>query len=180
MRLNDYDMPTDELNVTGDLGINDKSVGGNSSSTESVNSGFDPINLNCSLLVTFEDVKVLQKIMELARSVDEDGKQTVYDIVEPTAQAMGVNKVYFSSKVTVREKANHSEAWIISFTLREKRSVAERKDERLNEQAATSPAPATGTTATTTQSPETEPQLTEIEKVLSKVEEWLKPDEQAS
>lgn len=177
MKLDDFEFPSDELQVTCDLGINDKDMGGSSSSTESSINGFEPIIINVSLLIAFVDGDVVSEIKNLAQAVDDKGAQIVYSILDRTSNAMGVSKVRFSSKVSLRELSNHKQGWTLSFTLKEHRSVAERKDERLTPQQSTSPAPATGTTAATTQSPETKEQLTSVEQVLSKLNDFLKPDE---
>jgi len=177
MKLDDYEFPGDEMTVTCDLPINDKSVAGSSSSTESSINGFDPKIISCSLLINFNEETIVKEIRALAESVDDNGAQTVYSILNPTANVMGVSKVHFSSKVSLRQMSNHKQAWTLSFTLKEKRSVAERKDERLKSDNSTSPIPAVGTTETTTQSPDTEKQLTNFEQVLNFVNEKLAPSE---
>jgi hypothetical protein len=177
MKLDNFEFPSDELQVTCDLGINDKDMGGSSSSTESSINGFEPIIINVNLLITFDNEKIVKEIKNLAQSVDDKGAQTIYSILDRTSNVMGVSKVRFSSKVSLRELSNHKQGWTFSFTLKEHRSVAERKDERLTPQQSASPAPATGTTVATTQSPETQEQLTSVEQVLSKINEFLKPSE---
>lgn len=176
MRIGEYDIPTDEMQLSCDLGINESSMGGNSSSTSSSHKGFEAKVLNVSLIISFDERLVVADIVGLAQSLEDDGSQTVYTIINDTAEVMGIQKVRFSNKFSLRELGNHKQGWRLSFTLREHESVAERKAEKLTTDAPTTSAPSPGAAASPTESEETKEQLTSIEKVMQKVDgviaEW--------
>ncbi len=173
MRLNDYDLPTDELQVSGDLGINESAMGGSSSNTSTSHEGFEPKLLNVSMLIVFDEAEKAEEIFALGESLEEDGSQTVYDIINSTAQVMGIQKVIFTSKVSIRESSNHQESWRVSFTLKEVDSVAERKAEKLAADAPTESAPAAGAATSSPQVEETKKQLTNTEQVMKQMDTWI-------
>ncbi len=170
MRLNDYDIPTDEMELSGDMGINDKDMGGTSSSTASSHQGFEPKLLNVSILITFLEGEIATEIFALAESLEEDGSKTVYSIIDDTAQVMGIQKVEFSSSVGIRKLGNHKQGWRLSFTLREKESVPEAKAEILKTDAPTSSVPAPSAASGVEETPETKKALTDIEQVMSYID----------
>lgn len=174
MRIGEYDLPTDEMQVSGDLGINESSMGGSSSSTSSSHKGFEAKILNVSLLITFDNTAAVKEIFSLAESLEEDGSQTIYHIINDTAQVMDIQKVRFSSKVSLRELGNHKQGWRLSFALKEHESVAERKEEKLTQDEPIESAPSPGAAGSTPEVEETKPQLTSTEKVLEQLDVWAK------
>jgi len=173
VRLNEYTVPNSELRVNASLRIENETLAGQTSSTSSTNKGVKPKVLQVSLLIRFDDAKQLTELTSVAEAMDDKGALTVYDIVEPTANAMNVRQVQFTDNFSVRE-VDGNKAWRVTFSLKEYLSVSEKAEQRLavSEPGAQSAEGDTISTASTSQDTATEP-LTGFEQFLSRVDKAL-------
>jgi hypothetical protein len=106
------------------LPIKNKSVGGDSSATDTVNAGTKAKTITVAGLIKFDDKSILEEITQLAEKVEEDGSRSIYSITHDAANAMRVRQVYFDGDLDVRE-AQDVKAWNITFSLKQYNSVAE-------------------------------------------------------
>lgn len=154
------------LKVTANLRIEEDDLSGQSSNSAAAHKGFKPKTLTVSMQVRFQESADLRSTLRLAEATDAGGKAKVYRIVNDTAQAFGIRQVRFSDNFSARED-DSLRAWMVSFTLIEHLSVAERVESRRPDGGATAQGPG-GVS-------ETEPgqELTAFEKVLKRVDEAL-------
>lgn len=123
-------VPGKNLLVTATLSLPDKDMGGFGSFTDAIGGGSEPKKLSCAMQVPFTDLARLQAFIVTAEAMDEAGDRVVYDIVDQTARAFNIRQVAFTGSVSAKERDN-LQAWDVSFTLVERRSVAEMVEERL-------------------------------------------------
>ncbi|WP_299945897.1 hypothetical protein [uncultured Microbulbifer sp.] len=135
MRLNAFTVPGSELVVNGVLRIETESLGGNTSSTDRAQNGIKAKSLSVSLVIPFDQGEELNGLLRQAESVDDNGKLTVFDIVDDTARAMNIRQVQFNESFTAREIPG-KHAWRVTFTLSEYLSVPEKVEQRQQTQTA--------------------------------------------
>ncbi|MCO1336850.1 hypothetical protein MO867_21205 [Microbulbifer sp. OS29] len=178
MRLNDFTLRGSQLAVNGVLRIETESLGGNTSSTERAQNGIKPKALTVSLVITFDNADDLSSLLQQAESVDENGKLTVFDIVDDTARAMNIRQVQFNEAFNVREMVGQK-AWRVNFTLSEYLSIPEKKEQRLQtETAQQQSASGEAVAETGVESQEEAETYTGFEKVLKLADDALAPDEE--
>lgn len=178
MRLNDFTLRGTERIVNGVLRIETESLGGNTSATDRAQNGIKPKGLTVSLVIKFDDADHLRNLVRLAESVDSNGKLTVFDIVDDTAQAMNIRQVQFNDAFNVREMGD-KKAWRVNFTLAEYLSVPEKTEQRQPVQAAETQSADGDPVAATAAEEQAGPQeLTGVEKVLKWADDALAPREQ--
>lgn len=170
MRLNNIRVPGNNLKVTANLRIDSDDLSGQTSGTDRNHKGFKPKTLNCSLLVKKAEADQLTRLLELVESLDESGKQTVYTIVDPLAQAMKIRQVQFMDNFAARE-AESQHAWNVSFTLVEHLSVPEKIEQRQEATPVTQQAAQGDTVAVTAEATTEVRELTGFESVLKWVDE---------
>lgn len=106
------------------LPIKNKSVAGDTSATDTVNTGTKAKTISVAGLIKFADKNILEEITQLAESVQENGSRAIYSITHDGANAMRVRQVYFDGDLDIRE-AQEFKAWNITFSLKQFNSVAE-------------------------------------------------------
>lgn len=129
MRLNDFILRGSEQVVNGRLRIETESLGGNTSASDRANNGIKPKVLIVTLVIKFDAADHLRELVRVAEAVDSNGKLVVYDILDDTAQAMGVRQVQFSDDFNVRQIPGQN-AWRVNFTLQEYLSIPEKIEQR--------------------------------------------------
>ncbi|MFA0810860.1 baseplate complex protein [Microbulbifer epialgicus] len=178
MRLNDFTLRGSELAVNGVLRIETESLGGNTSSSDRAKNGIKPKSLTVSLVITFENSADLSALIQQAESVDENGKLTVFDIVDETARSMNIRQVQFNEAFNVR-KIPEKQAWRINFTLSEYLSIPEKVEQRQQTQTAQQQsANGEAVAAGSTEEQQGTENYTGFEKVLKFADDALAPDEE--
>ncbi|WP_444901685.1 hypothetical protein ACJJIG_21140 [Microbulbifer sp. SSSA007] len=180
MRLNDFTVRGTELAVNGVLRIETESLGGNTSSSDRAKNGIKPKTLTVSLVINMDNPDDLSELIQQAESVDENGKLTVFDIVDETARAMNIRQVQFNESVNAR-KIPEKTAWRVNFTLSEYLSIPEKVEQRQKtETAQQQSANGEQVAATGVEDQEEAESLTSFERVLKFADDALAPDEEES
>ena len=139
--LDGAEIPGLDHRVTVSEQIERKDLSGDTSASASSHGGWKPALLAVLVVVDMERPGDLAALRLLYHSADEaSGVPVLYEISEPTAEAMGIHRVRFTDffKVAPLERMR---AWEVAFTLIEERTIPERTEAR-------QPPPATVTTST--------------------------------
>ena len=157
LQLDETDLPGLDHRVTAQGQIERKDLSGQSSSGASSHGGWKAWILQVSVKVPMRSEIDLILLTELfhAREGGLDGefapagtgKPKLYEINEPTANALGILKVRFSDffRVSPRERER---LWEVNFTLIEEEGIPARKQERTNPGTEQTPAAPTGAETT--------------------------------
>ncbi|KEK29142.1 baseplate complex protein [Shewanella xiamenensis] len=173
LTLNSTAISLKGLRITASQELATEDASGQSSSTESAETGIKAKMLTVTGFILFVDEQQLTDLFKLAEAT-EGGARTTYRISNKTASALGIKQVKFASKIEAVEQET-TRQWNVSFTLAEVRSVPQKKEERAPQVAAAQQ----GSTGQGTESaggntpPNTEPELTGIMAFLKKVDEGL-------
>jgi len=117
------------LKVTPTLQFQEKDQSGQSSSTASAEQGIKAKELRISGIIPFRSAKVLKRIFELAEAKDASGQLQTYRVANLAAQSVNFREGTFSGAVDAPPQDGKM-AWLVTFTLREKGSVAEKREAR--------------------------------------------------
>lgn len=158
--LNRIKIPGYRQKVTARLTVAGEDMSGQGSHTPQADTGDKPKEIGVTTQIKFSEEKDLTRIVTLAEGRDGVGERTVYNILNRTANAMGVRQVVFQGSVDVREDEN-LQLWTVSFDLVEYGSTAEKKQARLQK-----PAVAVQTPTGTPVSPSTLPAPAALEASL--------------
>jgi hypothetical protein len=159
------------IRVTASQELATEDASGQSSSTDSAETGIKAKKLTVTGLIPFNDEKQLTDLFKLAEAT-ENGARVTYRISNRTASALGVKQVKFSSSIEAVEQET-TRQWNISFTLAEVRSVPQKIEERTPQPAAAQQG-ATGQTADAADAPpQTEVPLTGFTAFLKSVDNGL-------
>lgn len=171
MRLDNFKVPGKDLKVNGVLRIKGAKLNGSTSSTTNVHQGYEPKKILVTVQIAHDKEGELNSIFTAAETLGDDDSPKVYTIADKTANAMGVKQVKFIGDVRVRVKGK-LKAWLVSFTLLEHLSVAEKIEKR---QSPNEPIEASseGETISDDSNTEEEPNLTGFEQVLKTLDESL-------
>lgn len=132
LRLNNEEILGKEFNVNIKLPFADSDMSGQSSSTDSAEQGTKAKELTVSYVVPFDDSDYLTRIAGLAEAVDEKtGRRTTYRIGHDAAEAIGFYQAKFSGELNIQEMTD-IQGWTVTFTMKEKLSVPERKGQRVS------------------------------------------------
>lgn len=119
-----WELKLKNMTVGFTLPLKNQDLSANTSSTTSTNNGTKPKELDVKGLILFEDIEHLKELRERAESVEDDGSRTIYTISEETAEAADIRQVIFDKNFRADKDEKHL-AWMISFRLRQHKSVAE-------------------------------------------------------
>ncbi|MGP1832221.1 adenine glycosylase [Shewanella frigidimarina] len=122
------------LRITASQELATEDASGQSSSTDSAETGIKAKMLAVSGFIPFTNQDALTNVFELAEAT-EAGARVIYRISNKTAEALGVKQVRFSSKIEAVEQQT-TRQWSVSFTLQEYRSVPQKVEERQPDAAA--------------------------------------------
>ncbi len=125
-----YNVPGKDLRVQASLDLPDKAMDEFGSGTDTVAGGSAPKKLSVALRLPFTGIEELRALLSIAEAVDDTGDRLVYDVVDMTARAYNIRQVAFTGTVAAKEM-DDLQAWNVSFTLIERRSIAELRDGRL-------------------------------------------------
>jgi len=173
LTLNSTAISLKGLRITASQELATEDASGQSSSTESAETGIKAKMLAVTGFILFVDEQQLTDLFKLAEAT-EGGTRTTYRISNKTASALGIKQVKFASKIEAVEQET-TRQWNVSFTLAEVRSVPQKKEERAPQVAAAQQgSTGQGTVlADGNTPPNTEPELTGIMAFLKKVDEGL-------
>ncbi|WP_445946389.1 baseplate complex protein [Shewanella sp.] len=131
LNLDDKSIVLKSLRITASQELASEDASGQSSSTDSAETGLKAKTLSVTGNIPFHKNEHLSSLFELAEAV-ESGARKVYRISNKTANALGIKQVRFSGNISAAEQET-TRQWIVSFTLSEYRSVPQMKEERLPE-----------------------------------------------
>ena len=126
---NTFKIELNELNVSLKLSLKNESISANTSASDTINKGTKPKSIYVSGVVKFEDQDHLKELIKLAELTDQDGIRQVFTINDKTAEIGDVRQVQFNNDFNVKKMAKF-EAWNVDFSLLQKNSVAEAKENK--------------------------------------------------
>lgn len=106
----------------------EKDTSGQASSTARSDKGVKAKELNITGQIPFRNAEWLKTLFQLAEATDSKGEQVQYRISNMTAEAVNMRMGVFSGEVQATQETGQS--WSVSFTLKEKDSVAEKTAQR--------------------------------------------------
>ena len=104
-------------------------MSGQKSSTKRSDKGVKAKEISISGLIPFRNKEWLRNLFKLAEATDSKGKPKTFRITNSAAEIISMREVQFSGDVSATEQQVHG--WIVSFTLKEVNSVAEKKEQRM-------------------------------------------------
>tara|TARA_R110002051_G_scaffold183347_1_gene252910 strand:- start:1747 stop:2328 length:582 start_codon:yes stop_codon:yes gene_type:complete len=126
---NTFKIELNELNVSLKLSLKNESISASTSASDTINKGTKPKSIYVAGVVKFEDQDHLKELIKLAELTDEDGIRQVFTINDKTAEIGDVRQVQFNNDFNVKKMAKF-EAWNVDFSLLQKNSVAEAKENK--------------------------------------------------
>jgi len=115
--------------VSPSMQFQEKDQSGQTSSTATAEQGIKAKELRVSGLVTFDDQAILQRLFQLASATAASGALKTYRIANETAAAINFREGTFTGQIDAAPQTDRL-AWQVSFTLREKNSVPEKRQAR--------------------------------------------------
>ncbi|MBV6819401.1 hypothetical protein KWG64_15780 [Rahnella sp. PD12R] len=171
--LNGEAIPLMNLKVTPTMQFAEKDQSGQSSSTANAEQGIKAKELRVSGTVSFRDAATLKRLFELAEAKSASGSLQVYRVANLIAQTINFREGTFTGAIDAPQQDNKM-AWLVTFTLREKISVAEKKEARAGSKTAATKQGAGGANGSGNAAAESDEKLTWFErKVLKPVNEAL-------
>lgn len=173
LALNGEAIPLMNLKVTPTMQFAEKDQSGQSSSTANAEQGIKAKELRVSGTISFRNAATLKRLFELAEAKSASGSLQVYRVANLTAQAFNFREGTFSGAIDAPQQDNKM-AWLVTFTLREKVSVAEKKEARAGSKTAATKQGAGGAKGSGNAAAESDEKLTWFErKVLKPVNDAL-------
>jgi hypothetical protein len=176
-----FELEFSEMTVALKLPLKNENVSGSTNSTETVNTGTKAKVLAVTGTLPFTKQKHLKRLIQVAEAEDGNGARQIYNISEEIATAADIRQVIFDGELNVR-KMKELNAWNVTFSLKQKNSVAEAKEARNN----TSKVVSDSAPGTIVSSP-TEDQLSDatqthgmIYNILKKLDAALAPNNENS
>lgn len=168
--LNGIKIPGFNQKVSGNLTLKSVDISGKTSYTPRAETGDKGKTISVATVIRCVDEKQLKQLINLAQKKNVALERMIYNIVNTTANAMGIKQVKFDGDVQVREDQNLQQ-WSVTFELLEYNSVAEIVEQReaskgVTEQTATGVSAGSGSPTTQT---EQTIDLTAFEKVLKSI-----------
>lgn len=176
---NTFKIELNELNVSLKLSLKNESISANTSASDTINKGTKPKSIYVAGVVKFEDQDHLKELIKLAELTDQDGIRQVFTINDKTAEIGDVRQVQFNNDFNVKKMAKF-EAWNVDFSLLQKNSVAEAKENKTKPKE--EPVADSITGETVVADPEQTNEEAAIEsrgfvwEALKKLEEYLEPE----
>lgn len=129
LSLNSTAIKLKTLRITASQELASEDASGQSSSTDSAETGAKAKMLTVTGYILFKDAGHLSDLFNMAEAV-EAGARMIYRISNRTAGALGIKQVRFASKIDAVEQ-DSTRQWRVNFSLSEYRSVPEKKEQRL-------------------------------------------------
>lgn len=159
-----------DMKTTLTMQFQEQDQSGQTSSTAKAEQGIKAKEMRISGLIPFSKPDILKRLFELASAMDSAGKQKVYRVASMSGSAVGLREASFSGQLDAPEQDGKM-AWLVTFTLREFKSVPEKKQARAASKAAAKTQGQNGTTSST--------DAQESEKLSWFEEKVLKPTDSA-
>jgi len=115
--------------VSPSMQFQEKDQSGQTSSTANAEQGIKAKELRVSGLITFDNQTVLQRLFQIASATESSGALKTYRIANETATAINFREGTFTGQIDATPQEDIL-AWQVSFTLREKGSVPEKRQAR--------------------------------------------------
>lgn len=115
--------------VSPSMQFQEKDQSGQTSSTANAEQGIKAKELRVSGLITFDEQPVLQRLFQLASATESSGALKKYRVANETAAAINFREATFTGTIEATPQEDRL-AWQVSFTLREKVSVPEKREAR--------------------------------------------------
>ncbi|WP_208950164.1 hypothetical protein [Rahnella sp. ChDrAdgB13] len=115
--------------VSPSMQFQEKDQSGQTSSTANAEQGIKAKELRVSGLITFDDQAVLQRLFQIASATESSGALKTYRVAHETATAINFREGTFTGQIDAVPQEDRL-AWQVSFTLREKGSVPEKRQAR--------------------------------------------------
>lgn len=117
------------ISLTLSMAFKESDQSGQSSSTNAAEQGIKAKELKVSGLIAYRDSEQLTRLYALAESLDPKGQLTRYRVGCDIARAINLREATFSGTIEASPVDNKM-VWQVSFTLKEKSSVPEKKAKR--------------------------------------------------
>ena len=134
LSLNSTQLTLKSLRITASQELASEDASGQTSNTDSAETGMKAKMLTVSGLIPFKNAQTLTDLYTMAEAT-EAGARVIYRISNITAEAIGIKQVRFSSKIEAVEQET-TRQWMVTFTLAEYRSVPQKVEERTAEPTA--------------------------------------------
>lgn len=172
--LNGEPLPGIDLKVKAVMKIADEDASGSTSATTRVETGIKAIQLNCNLVIKADNAKDLKTLTDYARATDENGKRTVYTVVNETAKAMSMKQATFTDNFIVNPLGGTLRGWKVAFSLIEVQSVPEKVERQKNKANSQSGSASANNSASANQSqPAGDAEQVEQKREFSDFEKFL-------
>lgn len=180
---NTFKLEMNDLNVSLKLSLKNENIAASTSGSDTINKGTKPKSIYVSGNVKFEDQDHLKELVKLAEKTDSEGTRQIYTINDRTAEVGDVRQVQFNADLNVKKMAKF-EAWNVDFSLLQKNSVAEAKENKSKPKEEPVADSVTGETVVAESTQETstleaaiEEQRGAVYRALKALDTFLKPDE---
>ncbi len=172
LTLNNTKIPGHKQKIRANFRIETKELSGMSSASDRSEEGIKPMTLTVTLEIPYKKQEDLTRLIALARSVDDNGSMTIYQIVNPIAEACKIREVTFTDNFNASDH-DQLKLWQVSFTLAEHRTVAEKNEQRQPQPAAVEQDAGNEVASTLPPPANDEEQLTGFKAVLKKWDDAL-------
>ncbi len=135
-------LPGTDQKVSASFNLAGKNLSGTGSMASTSEEGVKPKVLRCSTVLAMNELAELEAITELVEATDDNGERIAYTITNDLAKSMKIRRAKFTGNVEVTQD-QQLKAWKISLRLVEVLSVAEKKQQQLDEQHLQEKAPPT-------------------------------------
>lgn len=130
LALNGEQILMDNMMVIPSLQFEESDKSGQTSSTSTSEKGVKAKELRVTGLIPYKRAKQLTRLFALAEATGSDNGRQRYRVANITAQAVNFREGIFAGRIDATEQQKLM-AWRVQFTLREQRSVSEKKQERI-------------------------------------------------
>lgn len=179
IHLSGVKIPGFQQKLSVNLKLKSVDTSGESSYTPRAEAGDKPKTISVSTQIRYIDDDQLSLIIRLAEAKNGNDERSIYNIINNTANAMGIRQVKFDGDVQVREDGSLN-LWTVTFELTEYNSVPEKKAQRKAEKKVQEQAPAgsaaaaaANSTAASAQPVAQAVELTNFEKALKHADNWI-------
>lgn len=125
----DFEIPGKNLTVSSNQNFSRSDLSGNTSGTEFVANGNKAKEISVSLVMPKKDKAKLRQLVKVAEALTAEGAPTIYTVADELCITLNIREVFFDGEMPIRESAN-LRAWDVSFSLKEYRSPAEKREAR--------------------------------------------------
>lgn len=129
LALNGEAIPLMGLRVTVSMQFQEKDQSGQTSSTANAEQGIKAKELRITGTIPFKQANVLTRLFALAEAKSAGGQLQTYRVANLVAQTVNFREGTFTGTVDA-PPLDGKMAWLVTFTLREKISVAEKREAR--------------------------------------------------